>query len=137
MFKKNISYETINCRCCKYKLDNKVPGLEHLYYTCKKIEIIPLSLKTILERRIEYKKRKNNILYQKNSELRNCYDNRQAALKWILVTSFGYLGFSNSKFGRMDAHLAVCAFARDILLKTPNIAENHGFEILHGIIDSI
>ncbi|HEY6537342.1 MAG TPA: hypothetical protein VIY08_16335 [Candidatus Nitrosocosmicus sp.] len=59
----------------------------------KKIGIIPLSLKTILERRIEYKKRKNNILYQKNSELRNCYDNRQAVLKWSLVTSFGNLGF--------------------------------------------
>ncbi len=28
-------------------------------------------------------------------------------------------------------------FARDILLKTSNIAENHGFEILHGIVDSI
>ena len=138
MFRKNISYETINCECCKYETDNKVPGLEHLYYTCKKRRgIVPLSLKIVLDRRAEYKKRKNNITNQENNELKNSYDNRQAALKWILVTSFGYLGFSNSKFGRIDAHIVVCAFARDILLKTSKIAENHGFEIIHGIVDSI
>ena len=70
-------------------------------------------------------------------KLRDRYDNRQTALKWILVTSFGYLGFSNSKFGRIDAHIAVCAFARDLLLTTSKIAERHGFEIIHGIVDSI
>ncbi len=138
MFRKNVSYETINCECCKYEKDNKVPGLEHLYYTCKKRRgIVPLSLKIVLDRRAEYKKRKNDIANQENNELKNRCDNRQAALKWILVTSFGYLGFSNSKFGRIDAHIVVCAFARDILLKTSHIVENHGFEILHGIVDSI
>jgi DNA polymerase I len=69
--------------------------------------------------------------------LLNCYNNRQSALKWIFVTSFGYLGFSNSKFGRIDAHIAVCAFARDILLKTSKIVETNGFEIIHGLVDSI
>ncbi len=138
MFRNNISYETINCKCCKYEKDNKIPGLEHLYHTCKKKRgIIPLSLKTVLDRRTEYKKRKKDIANQENTALKNRYDNRQAALKWILVTSFGYLGFSNSKFGRIDAHIVVCACARDILLRTSNIAENHGFEILHGIVDSI
>ena len=138
MFNKNISSETINCDCCKYESDNKVPDLEHLYYICKKkIGIVPMSLKIVLDRRLEYKKRKNDSICQKNNELKNRYDNRQTALKWILVTSFGYLGFSNSKLGRIDAHIAVCAFARDILLKTSKIAESHGFEIIHGIVDSM
>jgi DNA polymerase elongation subunit (family B) len=102
--------------------------------------IVPLSLKTVLSRRLEYKKRKNNhyvFSSDNNEQLKKRYDNRQTALKWILVTSFGYLGFSNSKFGRIDAHIAVCAFARDILLKTSKIAEKHGFEVIHGIVDSI
>ena len=138
MFKKNISSESINCDCCKYESDNKVPELEHLYYTCKKkMGIVPLSLKIVLDRRLEYKKRKNNSICQENSKLKNRYDNRQAALKWILVTSFGYLGFSNSKFGRIDAHIAVCAFARDILLNISKIAESYGFKIIHGIVDSL
>ena len=140
MLKKNISSDTINCDCCKSESDNKVPDLEHLYHLCKeRMGIVPLSLKTVLTRRLEYKKRKNSFTNSlgKNEQLKNRYDNRQTALKWILVTSFGYLGFSNSKFGRIDAHIAVCAFARDILLKTSKIAEKHGFEVIHGIVDSI
>jgi DNA polymerase-2 len=141
MLKKNVSSDTINCECCDKEFDNTVPDLEHLYHLCKKRNgIVPLSLKLVLERRLEYKRRKNNcsgLLGENKEELRNCYDNRQTALKWILVTSFGYLGFSNSKFGRIDAHIAVCAFARDLLMKVSKIAENHGFEVIHGIVDSI
>jgi DNA polymerase elongation subunit (family B) len=62
---------------------------------------------------------------------------RQAALKWILVTCFGYLGYRNARFGKVDAHIAVCAFARDVLLKTARMAEEHGFEVIHGIVDSL
>jgi DNA polymerase-2 len=65
------------------------------------------------------------------------YDARQTALKWVLVTSFGYLGFNNAKFGRIDAHISVCAFDRQILINTMRIAERHGFEVLHAIVDSI
>ncbi len=136
MLKKNISSETIICNCCCSDSDNKVPGLEHLYHICKrKIGIVPISLKKILERRMEYKNRKNDISL--NIKYKSVYNKRQAALKWILVTSFGYLGFNNSKFGRVDAHIAVCAFARNILLQTSKIAESHGFDIIHGIVDSI
>jgi DNA polymerase I len=136
MLKRNISSETIICDCCHSDSDNRVPGLEHLYYICKKkTGIIPYSLKIILERRLEYKNRKNNITL--NNKFKNCYNKRQAALKWILVTSFGYLGFNNSKFGRIDAHIAVCAYARNTLLQTSKIAESHGFDIIHGIVDSI
>jgi DNA polymerase, archaea type len=138
MLRKNVSSDTINCACCRSETDNKVPELEHLYHLCKKkMGIVPLSLKTVLDRRLEYKKRKNLCICKNDEYLKNCYDNRQTALKWILVTSFGYLGFSNSKFGRIDAHITVCAFARDILMKTSKIAEKHGFDVIHGIVDSI
>jgi DNA polymerase elongation subunit (family B) len=62
---------------------------------------------------------------------------RQSALKWILVTCFGYLGYRNARFGKVDAHIAVCAFARDALLKTARMAEEHGFKVVHGIVDSL
>ena len=110
-------------------------GLNTFTIFVKKIGIVPTSLKTILERRLEYKNRKNNVIL--NNKIKNCYNKRQAALKWILVTSFGYLGFNNSKFGRIDAHIAVCAFARSIILQTSKIAESHEFDVIHGIVDSI
>jgi DNA polymerase elongation subunit (family B) len=50
---------------------------------------------------------------------------------------FGYLGFNNAKFGRIDAHIAVCAWDRKILIDTARIAERRGFEVMHGIVDSL
>jgi DNA polymerase-2 len=132
MLKRNVSAETISCDCC---FDNplfKVPDLN--YHICNKKGLVPESLEIVLEKRLRYKDLKN-----KTSDpiLKSIYDKRQSALKWILVTSFGYLGFSNAKFGRIDAHIAVCAFARDILSHTMHIAEDMGFDVLHGIVDSI
>lgn len=91
-------------------------------------------IRNITKKRGIYKDKKNSTT---DSKLKKIYDARQTALKWVLVTSFGYLGFNNAKFGRIDAHIAVCAFDRQILLQTIRIAESHGFEILHAIVDSI
>jgi len=65
------------------------------------------------------------------------YGRRQTALKWMLVTSFGYLGYRNARFGRIEAHEAVTAFGRETLLQAKEICEEEGFEVLHGITDSL
>jgi DNA polymerase elongation subunit (family B) len=133
MFKKNVSAETILCDCCP---DSKLRVPELNYNICeKRTGIIPMSLQIVLDRRAEYKKLLKSPTIPE--ELKTVYDARQCSLKWILVTSFGYLGFNNAKFGRIDAHIAVCAFDRQILLQTAKIAERHGFRVLHGIVDSL
>ena len=133
MFKKNISAETVICNCCSHsKL--RVPELLN-YHICEKRKgIVPLSLEILLKKRAHYKDKRNSTT---DPELKKIYDARQTALKWVLVTSFGYLGFNNAKFGRIDAHIAVCAFDRQILLQTVRIAESQEFKILHAIVDSI
>ena len=50
---------------------------------------------------------------------------------------FGYLSYRNAKFGLIDCHISVCAYARQILLETARIAEMRGFEVVHGIVDSL
>lgn len=50
---------------------------------------------------------------------------------------FGYLGFNNAKFGRIDAHIAVCAWDRKTLVDAARVAERMGFEVVHGIVDSL
>ena len=133
MFKKNISAETVICNCCSHsKL--RVPELLNYHICEKRRGIVPLSLEILLKKRAHYKDKRNSTT---DPELKRIYDARQTALKWILVTSFGYLGFNNAKFGRIDAHIAVCAFDRQIILQTVRIAESQGFKILHAIVDSI
>ena len=65
------------------------------------------------------------------------YNFTDIALKWVLVVSFGYLGFKNARFGKIEAHQTVCAFAREFLMRSAEIAEEHGCRIIHGIVDSI
>jgi DNA polymerase-2 len=133
MEKKNISAETVFCNCCpESKLG--IPRLDN-YYRCEKRKgLVPTALEILLAKRNIYKKLRNSAT---DTELKEIYDARQTAIKWVLVTSFGYLGFNNAKFGRIDAHIAVCAFDRKILIDTIRTAEQQGFKVLHAIVDSI
>jgi DNA polymerase I len=133
MEKMNISAETVFCQCCPDSA-LRVPEL-NIYYRCEKRKgLVPTALKILLNKRKIYKRLRNSVT---DTKLKQVYDARQTALKWVLVTSFGYLGFNNAKFGRIDAHIAVCAFDRQILINTMRIAERHGFSVLHAIVDSI
>ncbi|WP_321506718.1 type B DNA-directed DNA polymerase [uncultured Methanoregula sp.] len=60
-----------------------------------------------------------------------------AILKWMLVTCFGYTGYKNAKFGRIEVHEAITGRSREILLQTKEIAEEMGFTVLHGIVDCL
>jgi DNA polymerase elongation subunit (family B) len=50
---------------------------------------------------------------------------------------FGYLSYRNAKFGKIDSHIAVCGYARKILLQAMRIAEKSGHRVVHGIVDSL
>jgi DNA polymerase-2 len=131
MTKMNLSGETVNCTCCPDSA-NRVPELE--FNICERSAgIVPLSLKILLDKRARYKAAKKAAV---DEELKTLYDRRQAALKWILVCSFGYLGFKNARFGKIDAHIATCAFSRKVLREAAALAETHGFTLVHGIVDS-
>ena len=51
--------------------------------------------------------------------------------------AFGYLGFKNARFGKIDAHIATCAYAREAIHRASAIAESRGFQVIHSIVDSL
>ena len=65
------------------------------------------------------------------------YAGIDSILKWMLVTCFGYTGYKNAKFGRIEVHEGITGRSRDILLRTKDIAETMGFNVLHGIVDCL
>ena len=131
MTKYNISAETVLCKCCPDS-GLRVPDVD--YNTCtRRVGIIPKSLEPILSKRAAYKQLKKT----KDLRLAKVYGSRVEALKGILVCSFGYLSYRNAKFGLIDCHISVCAYARKILLQASRIAERRGFEVVHGIVDSL
>lgn len=127
----NISPETVGCPCCP---ENRVPGTAH--HLCRRrTGLVPAVLGPILEKRQAYKR----LLSAVPDPLKDAhvYNRRQIALKWLLVVSFGYLGYRNARFGRVEAHECVTAYGREILLAAKEIAEERGFRLLHGIVDSL
>jgi DNA polymerase elongation subunit (family B) len=82
MLKKNLSGETVRCTCCLNSA-NRVPELD--WNICERwTGIVPRSLDILLRKRALYKKFKKEAT---DPPTRLRFDQRQAALKWILVCS--------------------------------------------------
>jgi DNA polymerase elongation subunit (family B) len=50
---------------------------------------------------------------------------------------FGYQGYRNARFGRIEAHEAISAYGRDALTQTQHIVADHNLRVIAGIVDSI
>ena len=130
MARLNVSPETVSCKCCP---DNRVPEIG--YSICKKRRgLVPETIEPLIRKRVEYKKRIREV---PDGPEREIYRRRQSAHKWLLVTCFGYLGYKNARFGRIEAHEAVTAYGRECLLRAKEIAESRGFRVLHANVDSL
>ncbi len=110
------------------------PVPEAGYRLCRRREgLVPRTLRPILKLRERLKARAKEV----GPEEAIPYKERQNALKWMLVTCFGYLGYKNARFGRIEAHEAVTAYGRDKLLAAKEICEAAGFTVLHGLTDCL
>lgn len=116
MVKHNISPETVG-------LEDAPEGL------------IPKTLRPLLEKRLILK----NIL--SDLDPRDCrveiLKARASALKWLLVVCFGYLGYKNARFGKIESHEAVTAMSRELMLQAKEVAEDMGFTVLHMYVDCL
>ncbi|MFZ0698907.1 MAG: DNA polymerase domain-containing protein [Thermoplasmata archaeon] len=133
MITKNLSAETLDCRCCP-ESPRIAPGLG--YRSCtRRVGLIPRTLHPLVTRRLAYKAamRRRGIPANERARLAR----RVKMLKWILVTAFGYQGYRNARFGRIECHEAINAYAREVLANLSRAGEELGYRTLHGIVDSL
>jgi DNA polymerase II len=128
MVRHNISPETVNCACCP---DELVPEIGHRL-CAKRRGLVPEVLAPILTKRASYKK-----LAKTSHPDAALYKARAGAHKWTLVCCFGYLGFKNARFGKIEAHECVNAWGREVLLKAKESVENRGQSLLHAFVDAL
>jgi len=150
----NVSPETVNCLCCrplavtptKVGAQNNglgsgfrrndvqvVPEIGHHICT-KRRGLVSQVVHNILVKRSAYK-----LLARTSPDIasRAIYASRSTSLKWIMVTCFGYLGFKNARFGKIEAHECVSAYGREMLLQAKEIAEREGFHLVHANVDCL
>jgi len=126
----NVSPETIHCKCCP---TSRVPEIG--YSICRRERgLVPETLAPLIEKRLAYKRR---LKQATTATAKEFYRRRASAHKWLLVTCFGYLGYKNARFGRIEAHEAVTAYGREMLLRAKDIVEARGFRVLHALTDSL
>ncbi|MFB6282624.1 MAG: type B DNA-directed DNA polymerase [Halobacteria archaeon] len=149
---RNVSPDRIRCDCHDR---SDVPGLG--YSICDEEGFLPEVLRPLIEDRKRIKREIKRIEGEgiESGDVEDCdgiylggedvsredrldeLRGRSEALKWILVSCFGYQGFSNAKFGRIECHESINAFAREILLDAKESFESRGWSVVHGIVDSI
>lgn len=132
MTSRNVSPETIQCDCCNPRTPGAflVPQLG--YITCRRNGFVGRAIAPLLQRREVMKKR-----LKQDPEDRARWQGASDALKWLLVCSFGYQGYRNARFGRIECHETICAWGRELLLTAGEVAQEQGFRVLHGIVDSL
>ncbi len=89
---------------------------------------LPMVLEPILRIRLETKCRKRE-------DTR--YAGMDGILKWMLVTCFGYTGYKNARFGRIEVHEEITLKATYLLQECISRVGNLNGRVIHAIIDCL
>lgn len=100
-----------------------------------RVGLVPETLAPLLKKRFRYKALIRDL--PPDDPRVESYRRRHSAHKWLLVTCFGYLGYKNARFGRIEAHEAVTAYGREVLLQAKELLEARGFRVLHMYVDGL
>ena len=130
---RNVSPDTVLCDCHAGRDD--VPELG--YAVCDERGFLPDVLSPLLADRRRLKRTARAADRAGDEATATAARRRAGAIKWVLVSCFGYQGYRNAKFGRIECHEAINAYARDVLLRAKSMAEARGWRVVHGIVDSL
>ena len=128
----NISPETFNCKDCR-KGGYKVP--DRSYWFCKKKKgLVSTVIKELIERRTKIK---HHMKKAKNKEEKTRLNNEQFAVKTVANATYGYFGFSGSKWYCRECADSSAAYGRFYIQKVIKEAEEEGFIVIYADTDSM
>lgn len=113
----------------------EVPLPDGLTPAHENLGVVPLTLKPLYDKRVAIKLKTRT--YPENHPMAKTLKERATALKWLLVVCFGFLGYKNARYGRIEAHEAVTKGGREVLLRAKDVAEEEGYEVLHMYVDAL
>jgi DNA polymerase I len=132
-----VSPDTVRCDC-----HNRADVPELGYSLCDRDAFLGDVLGPLLDDRARWKARLDAAdvgasEYELTLAERERFDAKVEAVKWVLVSCFGYQGYRHAKFGRIEVHEAINAYAREVMLRAKEAFERAGWRVVHGIVDSL
>jgi DNA polymerase elongation subunit (family B) len=97
--------------------------------------LLPLVLEKVLNRRIFFRNLQKS--FSANSEEWNWCEQRVDTLKSILVSLYGTSGSFWNRFANVETFEEINRLSREILIKTKDIVQENGFELLYADTDSV
>ncbi len=128
--RENVSPETVNDPSCPGPC-RTVPEVGHRICLDRR-GLVSEAVGRLVERRARLRE-----LVWRGGPDAGRYESAQAAVKWVLVACFGYLGYRNARFGSIEAYECVTALARDVARRAIEAAERAGYRVLHVLVDSL
>ena len=96
--------------------------------------ILPKIVKELLDRRIHFKRLVKQ--FAEDSKEANYYEERTETIKKILVSLYGTTGSYWNKYGNVLAFEEINKKSRDILLKTKDIIQQLGYDLIYADTDA-
>ena len=127
----NISPETLNCEHEECK-KNKSP--DGTWFCKKKKGLFPEILGEMLKKRLEFKKKYKEA--KKKGKDDKVLFAKQWALKIVLNSAYGYLGYPRARWYSRECASATTSWARKYITETQKKAEETGFPVIYMDTDS-
>ncbi len=132
MISHNISSDTLDCEHEKCKTGKNLAPTKHWF--CEKEKgFLTSILEEILTRRIELKKQFKE---EKNSDLKKVLEAKQHALKIVLNSFYGTLGYARFRWYSREAARGIAAWARHYVKEVIHKAEQANLTPIYGDSDS-
>ena len=97
--------------------------------------LLPTVLESVLKRRIKFKDIQKS--FQVNTREWLWCEQRSTVLKSILVSLYGTTGSFWNRLANVDAFEEINRLSRDILIKSKDIVQGLGYELLYADTDSV
>ena len=116
---KNVSYETVT----EEGIDLTKTGFMGSF------------MSEFLERRIDLKHERNKLA--PNSDEWLWCQQRQAALKLMLVVVYGYSGCYSNRFANVRVFQEINRLARQLMVRALRVSQKNDYEVIYGPFDSL
>ncbi len=133
MISHNISLETLKCEHPECKVGKNVSP-DKDWFCEKKKGFLAQILEEILATRIKLKREAKAL--DKNSEEFKFVNAKQHALKILLNSHYGYLGYARARWYSRESARAITAWSRHYIKAVMQKAEDTGFKALYSDTDS-
>lgn len=127
--------KTINAGINTKDPDGQLRAPDGTRFTNERTALVVDIIDELLEERQKYKDLRDQ--HENGTKQHSIYDRKQGAIKIIMNTLYGVMGWDKFRLADVDVGSAVTATGRAVIKFTEQVVEEMGYEVTYGDTDSV